>query len=474
MVGAVPAGRRPGGARRADRGRARAARAQEWPGWLALALFGVFTAFDAIFPLDCAAISDPTCERGALSLSHHLHGLAGALAGACALAATALLAWYWATRTARVLAAACALTTVLTLAAVVAGQFAGLAQRLQATVIALWLIHTAARLLAAPQPERGPWRPHVVEDGSGPAVLIAPGLGGACFHWDAVAAGLAPHCRVIRFDRPGLGRSPAAVTPPTLYGEAARLAGLAPGHPEKVAVIAHSVAAWHAEAFARLHPLRVSRLVLVDPSCREDPDRGCTSTGRAVSEWLPALGHTWGAAALARVAGPAGRRLSGAGADPGGVYRAGKVLTATAGSGSPAVTWSSTCTGSAPSTRSRRCRRSSSPRARPRRATCGWPRSWGRSWSACPRPAVSSTLTTRRPSSGPSTGSGRTREDPAADRGGIADSSCASGRNVTRMVANHRRQPPQWPDKSAYQGEWECRTSWPWGQEIPRVWGSTP
>lgn len=303
----------------------------EWPGWLALAAFAVLTMVDSAFPLDCAALSDPSCERGPVSFSHQAHTVTSALAVTGALAAMVLLARSWRSLAAWLLVGAGLLATVLTLAAVAAGHLVGLAQRAQVAVIAVWLVYVGARLLTSSPPSRESGPQHVVEDGSGPAVLVAPGMGGAWFHWDAVAAGLESSHRVIRFDRPGLGRSPAAPTPPTLYGEAARLAALAPEHPERVAVIAHSVAAWHAEAFARLHPLRVSRLVLVDPSCADPASRGTSSPGRALGRWLPAFGATWGAAALARVLGPLVLRLTGAGADPAGVYRAGRVLAATAG-----------------------------------------------------------------------------------------------------------------------------------------------
>jgi pimeloyl-ACP methyl ester carboxylesterase len=145
-----------------------------------------------------------------------------------------------------------------------------------------------------------------------------------------VAAELARSHRVVRFDRPGLGRSPASPTPPTLYGEAARLAALAPAHPEQVTVVAHSVAAWHAEAFVRLHPMCVSRLVLVDPS-RDDRRRRASSFGRALGQWLPALGGAWGATALALLAGPAVHRLVNGLPDHGRAYRTGRVLAAAAG-----------------------------------------------------------------------------------------------------------------------------------------------
>ncbi|MGW4795554.1 alpha/beta fold hydrolase, partial [Nonomuraea sp. NPDC004297] len=172
-------------------------------------------------------------------------------------------------------------------------------------------------------------RPHVVVQGTGPAVLITAGPGGAWFHWDEVAGRLAGAHRVIRFDRPGLGLSPGPPAPPTLYDEVARLAALSPAHPEQVVLIAHGVACWHAEAFARLHPMRLAKLVLVEPAC--PVTRRPAAFLEAAGTWLPALGGTWGATALARVAGPLTHRLLTGRPDPSGVYGMGKVLAAMAG-----------------------------------------------------------------------------------------------------------------------------------------------
>ncbi|MFI6812576.1 alpha/beta fold hydrolase [Nonomuraea sp. NPDC050328] len=300
---------------------------REWLGWLGLAAFGLFTVGGALLPLDCASVSDPACERGQRSLAHHLHAVTSALSVAgvtvsMVLLSRTVLAW--------VITAASLAATSLALASMVLGNLAGLAQRAQLVLIALWLLYLAARLLTR-CPPADTRLPHVLREGEGPAVLLCAGLGGAWFHWDEVAAGLAPQATAIRFDRPGLGLSPAEPLRPTLYGEAARLAALAPAHPEQVTVVAHSVAAWHAEAFARLHPLRVNRLVLVDPKCRSGPLRHPSGWGQTAGRWLPAFGGTWGAHAVARCAGPAGHRLLTGRADPGGVYAEGRVAAAVTG-----------------------------------------------------------------------------------------------------------------------------------------------
>ncbi|WP_369379426.1 alpha/beta fold hydrolase [Streptomyces sp. cg36] len=113
---------------------------------------------------------------------------------------------------------------------------------------------------------------HVRVEGSGPPVLLSAGLGMCWFDWDEVAALLAPHRTVVRFDRPGHGLSGPAPAPPTASGEADRIAAVldAAGVAGPVTVVGHSIAGFHAEAFARLHPDRTAALVLVDSSVEPD------------------------------------------------------------------------------------------------------------------------------------------------------------------------------------------------------------
>lgn len=336
---------------------------RQWAGWLAMAVFGAFTIAGSVFPYDCAVLSDAGCGRGPLSPAHHAHVAAAVLSAAAVLAAMALLTRRWHAWGASLITGATFGVTALTLAAVASGRLAGAVQRVQVLLVACWLVYLALRLLIAEPPSRRPRRQHVLAAGAGPAVLVSAGPAGAWFHWELVARELARGHRVTRFDRPGLGLSPASPVPPTLYGEAARLAALAPPHPSQVTVVAGSVAAWHAEAFARLHPLRVSKLVLVNPACERGrrpcgyalgrlrlrvggpAPRGAVSAGRvlggrvpggsafgrAVGPWMPALGGTWGATALARLTGPAAHRMLTGLADGYGVYRRGRVLAAVAG-----------------------------------------------------------------------------------------------------------------------------------------------
>ncbi|WP_194292193.1 alpha/beta fold hydrolase, partial [Streptomyces jumonjinensis] len=114
-------------------------------------------------------------------------------------------------------------------------------------------------------------RHHVVAEGSGPVCLLSAGLTLGWFDWDPVVPLLTPHRTVVRFDRPGHGLSAAAVAAPSAAGEARRIAGVldALGLDGPATVVGHSIAGFHAEAFARLHPERTASLVLVDSSVEE-------------------------------------------------------------------------------------------------------------------------------------------------------------------------------------------------------------
>jgi pimeloyl-ACP methyl ester carboxylesterase len=112
---------------------------------------------------------------------------------------------------------------------------------------------------------------HVVLDEAppgSPVVVFSSCLGGAWYDWNAVVPLLSGRCTVVRFDRPGLGWSQPAPLPPTLAGEARRIAELtaALGLSGPYVVVGHSLAGFHVEAFARLFPELTSGVVLVDSS----------------------------------------------------------------------------------------------------------------------------------------------------------------------------------------------------------------
>jgi pimeloyl-ACP methyl ester carboxylesterase len=117
-----------------------------------------------------------------------------------------------------------------------------------------------------------PGRLHIVETGrtDGPALLMSTGLGGAWFDWRPTVERLRDDYRIVCFDRPGLGRSPAGRSAPSLRAEVDLLEALAERVGGPVTVLAHSVAAFHAEGLARIRPDLLAGLVLVDPSCERD------------------------------------------------------------------------------------------------------------------------------------------------------------------------------------------------------------
>ena len=151
-------------------------------------------------------------------------------------------------------------------------------------------------------------RLHVVDEGEGtPPVLISSGAGGAWFDWIPVAERLRARHRVVGFDRPGLGGSPPVRRVAGLREEADRLAGLARWAGPPVIVVAHSLAGFHAEAFARIHPGLVQGMVLVDPSAEPDEPRHA----RRFNRLAPAAGIAGWAAGLTGLPRFAGPRIRG-------------------------------------------------------------------------------------------------------------------------------------------------------------------
>ncbi|OYO20952.1 poly(3-hydroxyalkanoate) depolymerase [Enemella dayhoffiae] len=101
--------------------------------------------------------------------------------------------------------------------------------------------------------------------GAGPAVVLVNGCGLASEHWSEVVR-LLPGRQVVRFDRPGMGGTRWPETLPTLAEEVASLAELIAAVGAPALLVAHSMAAFHAEALARVHPELAAGLVLVDGS----------------------------------------------------------------------------------------------------------------------------------------------------------------------------------------------------------------
>ncbi|MFD7257057.1 alpha/beta fold hydrolase [Streptomyces sp. NPDC059874] len=160
---------------------------------------------------------------------------------------------------------------------------------------------------------------HVVVEGRGPVCVLSAGLAMAWFDWDPVAALLVAAGRtVVRFDRPGHGLSGPATEAPTAAGEAHRIArvldalqsagAVDAGQAGPVTVVGHSIAGFHAEAFARLYPERTAALVLVDSSVEEVP-RALLSAGLRTGV-ARVLGRAVTAVGLPAALGPLARRAA--------------------------------------------------------------------------------------------------------------------------------------------------------------------
>jgi pimeloyl-ACP methyl ester carboxylesterase len=111
---------------------------------------------------------------------------------------------------------------------------------------------------------------HVVtQPGTGSPIVLLGGCGVPSFDWDEVADLLQDRA-LIRLDRPGLLGSPWPAELPRLAAEVATLSALLSSIGPAV-VVAHSMAAFHAEAFTRQRPDLVVGLVLLDGSVELTP-----------------------------------------------------------------------------------------------------------------------------------------------------------------------------------------------------------
>ncbi|MER5933208.1 alpha/beta hydrolase [Streptomyces sp. NPDC002054] len=154
---------------------------------------------------------------------------------------------------------------------------------------------------------------HVRVEGSGPVCVLSTGLAMSWFDWDPVVPPLlAAHRTVVRFDRPGHGLSAAPAAPPTVAGEAHRIAALldALGLPGPVTLAGHSLAGFHAEAFARLYPDRTAALILLDSSVEETAPAPAPGTAALRTAAARALGRAVTAAGLPAALGPLLRRTA--------------------------------------------------------------------------------------------------------------------------------------------------------------------
>lgn len=109
----------------------------------------------------------------------------------------------------------------------------------------------------------------VVDEGSGPAILLVHGIAGAGSDWNRVASALASDHRRIIPDRPGYGRSaghPVSMTRTADYlADTLRYRSAVP-----TVVVGHSYGGGVAVLLAARHPSLVSGLVLAAPVGRAD------------------------------------------------------------------------------------------------------------------------------------------------------------------------------------------------------------
>ncbi|AXE38376.1 alpha/beta fold hydrolase [Acidipropionibacterium virtanenii] len=123
-----------------------------------------------------------------------------------------------------------------------------------------------------------------VHHGAAPAVLLMSGAGQPGEYWRPVVEQLGERL-VVSYDRPGMGATPWPGRLPGLAEEVATATAMA-DELGPLVLVAHSMAAFHAEALAREHPGAVRGLVLVDPSVEwpaRSPSQPGTGRARAVA-----------------------------------------------------------------------------------------------------------------------------------------------------------------------------------------------
>lgn len=116
---------------------------------------------------------------------------------------------------------------------------------------------------------------HYEISGSGPVVTLAHSLATDLTLWDALAAALNARFTVLRFDARGHGRTAAPEGPytwPMLIGD---LVGLLDALKiERTHCVGLSMGGMLGQHFARAHPDRIDRLVLVSTTSRVPPEAG--------------------------------------------------------------------------------------------------------------------------------------------------------------------------------------------------------
>lgn len=108
---------------------------------------------------------------------------------------------------------------------------------------------------------------HVVERGSGPAIVFEAGIASSCLAWATVEKELAKEFHVVTYDRAGFGWSERATTPRTLENIVNDLHTLigAIGISVPYLLVGHSYGGLIVRNYATRYPDEVSGLLLLDP-----------------------------------------------------------------------------------------------------------------------------------------------------------------------------------------------------------------
>jgi pimeloyl-ACP methyl ester carboxylesterase len=110
---------------------------------------------------------------------------------------------------------------------------------------------------------------------TGPVIVFESALGSDMHGWAAVARPLAACARIVRYDRPGIGRSgPRRSTGVRLASTvAAELMALlhALALPPSYVLVGHSLGGFYMQAFARKYPHETAAVVLVDSASPLEP-----------------------------------------------------------------------------------------------------------------------------------------------------------------------------------------------------------
>ena len=103
---------------------------------------------------------------------------------------------------------------------------------------------------------------HTLQGGAGPLLILASGWPQSLYTWRKIMPQLAQHFRVVAFDPPSLGETPAPLHGYDLAAIAAHLDPLI--DTEDCLLVGHDIGAWIAYTYASRNPGKICRLALID------------------------------------------------------------------------------------------------------------------------------------------------------------------------------------------------------------------